>query len=177
MKSYSKKGIVWVLAAGLLSVSIGAARAEESGVPAEAKRFQMLVGKWKGSGTLVDGGKPIKLSLSLGCSRAAAGWGVTCAMRGKGKGVELHENDLMGVDPVTGIGHWFAVTNMGETHDHHVKWIDERTFQGRYGWRQDGKSLEENITVQSHGGNGVEFRSVVTADGAEVGSFSGKLAR
>jgi hypothetical protein len=30
----------------------------------------------------------------------------------------MSETDLMGVDAVTGEGHWYAVINQGESHDH-----------------------------------------------------------
>jgi len=70
----------------------------------------------------------VKLKLALACSKAAGGYGVTCAMQARRKGMQSSEADLMGVDPVTGKGHWYAVTNTGETHDHVVDWQGDKSF-------------------------------------------------
>lgn len=83
----------------------------------------------------------------------------------------------MGVDPVTGKWHWYAVTNQGETHDHLADWTGADEMNARYSWIQDGKKMDEIITVKLSGKKAMEFRSVVNAHGEEVNSFSGKLKR
>ena len=91
--------------------------------------------------------------------------------------MKMSEPDLMGVDPVTGAGHWYAVTNQGETHDHLTDWPDPKTMKARYAWTQDGKKMAEDITFKFTGKSSVTFQSVTTADGQEAGLFSGALKR
>ncbi len=162
-------GSVW---ASVATVGV----AQQNGVPPDARRFEVMIGKWTGEGTLNTGNQPVKLALTYRCDSAAAGWGIACELIAKGEGMEMRENDLMGFDPVTGKGHWFAVTNMGETHNHVVSWIDDTRFKAHYAWEQDGARMEENIAV-SVNGRSMEFRSVVTANGQEVGAFAGLLKR
>ena len=175
MTTTSAKLVQALLVSGMLLTG-SATAAEQSGVPTDAQRFKAMIGKWKGEGTISGGEQPMKIALSYRCDAAAAGWGIACVLNGKGEGMEMIESDLMGVDPVTGNGHWFAVTNMGETHDHVLTWTDDKNFKAHYAWEQDGARMEENISV-SINGRSMEFRSVVSANGQDVGSFVGTLKR
>ena len=157
------------------AVTVTAARAAD--VPSDAARFHVLLGEWKGGATLREGETATDLSLAYSCSKVSAGWGVACDMKAKGKEMEVAEYDLMGVDPVTGTPHWFAVTNSGETHDHVGRWVNDHTFQARYAWKADGRSMEENITMRFPDKKRIEFLSVVSVDGQQVASFTGKLSR
>jgi hypothetical protein len=146
-------------------------------LPAAASYYP-FVGQWKGQGQLREGGKaPISLTLSLTCNKASAGWAVRCDLTAKNDKIAISESDLMGVDPVTGKGHWYAVSNQGETHDHVTEWVSSSEMKASYSWMQNGKRMEEHITVQFPRKKSLEFRSVVSADGKEVGVFSGKLKR
>ena len=89
----------------------------------------------------------------------------------------MTEADLMGVDPVTGKGHWYAVTNQGETHDHITEWINTNEMKAYYSWIQEGKKMQEHITVKVPSKKTLEFRSIVSADGKEFNAFSGALKR
>ena len=146
-------------------------------LPAAASYYP-FVGQWKGRGQLSEAGKaPINLTLSLICDKVSSGWAVRCELVAKNDKVSISESDLMGVDPVTGKGHWYAVTNQGETHDHVTEWVSSSEMKANYSWVQKGKRMEERITVQFPRKESLEFRSVVTADGKEVGVFSGKMTR
>jgi len=148
--------------------------AESSSKPAAAK-FYPLIGKWHGQGEMAEPGKaPAKMALTLNCRKVAAGWAVACNMNAKNKNMSISESDLMGVDPVTGKAHWYAVTNLGETHDHLAEWTDANTMHAEYKWDQDGKKMLEDITFIFNK-RSLSFRSVVTADGQSVGEFSGKV--
>jgi hypothetical protein len=167
-----------LLAAGALALPLAAAAADAVPARPAAVRFYPLLGYWKGQAQLAQQDQPtIVLALSLSCRKASSGWAVRCDMVGRNDTMIMTESDLMGVDPVTGTGHWYAVSNQGETHDHIAEWPDPNTMKAHYAWTQDGKQMLESIVFQLIGKNALEFRSTVTADGAEVGSFSGKLAR
>jgi len=162
--------------AGVTAVSAAMA-STATNLPA-ASRYYPFVGHWKGHGQLSEPGqKPTPLTLSMSCSKASSGWAVRCEMLAKNGKMKITESDLMGVDPVTGTGHWYAVTNEGETHDHVTEWPDPKTMKAHHTWTQDGKKMEEDISFQFTGKKSVEFRSAVTQDGQPAGEFSGKLTR
>lgn len=170
--------LVLVLIASPMAAPL--ARADESKAPPlpAASRYYPMVGHWTGKGRLSETGQePVALSLSLSCDKAASGWAVRCEMEAKGDKVTMREVDLMGVDPVTGRGHWYAITNQGETHDHLTRWIDARTMKARHSWTQDGKRMRERITVRFPAKTAMTFNSVTSADGKVIVRFSGKLAR
>jgi len=165
------------LAAALAAASPFAAATEKAPAPAAA-RFYPLVGQWTGNGALGAPGQPAtKLSLHYQCRKVSAGAAVLCELRADGKDMRVRETDLFGVDPATNQGRWYAVTNMGETHDHAADWPDAKTMRARLAWTQEGKRMEENITLRFGTPRAMEFSSVVTQDGKEVGSFTGRLKR
>jgi len=155
-------------------VAMSTVAAAPKTIPAAAS-FYPFLGKWHGVGEMMEPGKPTaKLNLTLSCRKVAAGWAIACDMSAKNKTMMISESDLMGVDPVTGKAHWYAITNMGETHDHVAQWVDPNTVHAQYGWTQDGKQMQEDITFNFKK-RSITFRSVVTADGHTAGEFSGAL--
>lgn len=168
---------VLVLAATIAAASPFATATETAPAPAAA-RFYPLVGKWTGNGALGAPGQPAtKLSLHYRCRKVSAGAAVLCELRADGKDLRVRETDLFGVDPATGKGRWYAVTNMGETHDHVADWPDPSTMKAQIAWTQEGKRMEENITLRLVDARRMEFHTVVTLDGKEVGTFTGRLKR
>lgn len=166
-----------LLVTGAAIVLVWVNTASAASQPAAA-RYYAFIGQWKGQGQLTEPGTPpIGLKLQLVCTKAAAGWAVRCDMTGKNGKFAMRESDLMGVDAVTGKGHWYAVTNQGETHDHLTEWTSANDMTAHYSWVQNGKQMRENITVKFSGKKAVEFRSVVSAEGKEVNAFSAKLKR
>jgi len=154
---------------------LGTGRSFADNAPAAAE-FYPLVGNWNGKGQLVEADQaPVKLALNLACYKVSSGWGLQCAMNARNKQMTLSESDLMGVDPVTGQAHWYAVTNQGETHDHLAKWTDAHTMLAHYDWKQNGKHMHESITFKLKDKNAMSFKSIVTADNKQVASFSGEL--
>ncbi len=143
-----------------------------------AAMFYPLVGRWHGQGQLSQPTqKTVHLNITLACHKAASGWAVRCSMTAKNQQMVMTEADLMGVDPVTGQAHWYAVTSDGETHDHLASWSDPHTLNAQYDWTQDGKQMHEAITLKVPGRHVLEFQSIVTADGARAVAFTGKLSR
>jgi hypothetical protein len=167
-----------VLAAcSMLPITSALAQQKAAPEPA-ASRYYPLVGMWQGEGKLQEGSQPtVSLNVHLNCKKASSGWAVICEMRALSSKTVITETDLMGVDPITGVGHWYAITNQGETHDHIAEWPDARTMKAHYAWTQDGKKTDENITYNITGAKTMEFRSIITQNGKEVASFSGKLGR
>jgi hypothetical protein len=160
------------------TAALGTATATEKAPAPAAARFYPLVGKWTGSGALGAPGQPAtELSLNFRCRKVSAGAAVLCELRADGKDMRVRETDLFGVDSATGRGRWYAVTNMGETHEHAADWPDARTMKAHLAWTQEGKRMEENITLRFATPRSLEFASVVTQEGRQVGSFTGLLKR
>jgi hypothetical protein len=163
--------------AATLSIWLPVARsAGESSAPAAA-RFYVLTGDWQGEGSVSESGKVSRFDLRLQCSQASAGWAELCMLIGRDRAGDavLAETDLFGVDPLTGQGHWYAVTNSGETHDHLADWTDALTLHAHLNWRQEGKRMEERIVISLAAAKTLEFHSVVSEDGHNVSEFTGTL--
>lgn len=171
------------LAAAVLSVIATVAfpatsLAAEKAVAPAASRFYPLVGHWKGQGEMREGEQPaMKLALDYRCKKASAGSAVSCEMKASNDKMTMAETDLFGVDPVNGQGHWYAVTNQGETHDHLADWTDAHNMKARHAWTQDGKKMEEHVTMKFSGSNTLEFHSIMSVEGQQVASFRGTLKR
>ncbi|HUJ86374.1 MAG TPA: hypothetical protein VLX30_05935 [Burkholderiales bacterium] len=175
MQSHSRIAAL-VLAAAALAVTVCDAAAQ-NGAPAAA-RFYPFLGYWKGNGQYGAPGKdPVQLSLSLSCRKAVSGWAVRCDFVGRGDTMTFVEADLMGVEPASGTGRWYAVNNQGDTRDHVAEWPDASTMLAHYDWAQDGKQMRENVVFRFTREKDMDFRSVVTENGQEVGAFFGKLSR
>ncbi len=168
---------VLVLAGVVLAVPAPDAGAQTPAPPVSS-RFYPFIGYWKGHGQLGQPGKdPVLLVVSLSCRKAVGGWAVRCDLVGRSDTLTMIEADLMAVDPVTGIGHWYAVNNQGDTHDHIAEWTDAKTMIAHYEWEQNGKPMRENTVFRFTQPKEMDFRSVVTENGQEVGAFFGKLGR
>lgn len=169
-------GVVFVISCALFSTTNTMAAANTK-APAAAV-FYPLVGKWHGEGELGEAGqKPAALKLSLNCKKVSSGWGIACSMQAKNKSMTIMESDLMGVDPVTGQAHWYAVTSQGETHDHLATWSDASHMKAHYDWTQDGKKMQENISFTIKTKKSLTFHTVVTMEGKKIADFSGTLKR
>lgn len=177
MKAYCRIVAVLLSVGALLFPAAIIAATPATKTPA-ASRYYPLLGNWKGHGQVVVASKaPVPLSIKVSCFKAASGWAVRCSMVAKGKKMTMTEADLLGVDAVTGKGHWYALTNQGEASDLVTEWTDAKTMKAQCAWMQDGKHMVEKVTFELPRSGAMEFRSVVTADGKEVTIFSGKLTR
>lgn len=143
------------------------------------KPYYAMLGDWHGKAELVEGGKvAAKLKAKFDCHKGSGGMAVICTFSGKGaKGMKMTENDLFGFDPVGQEGHWYAVTNTGDVHDHITHWADAKTMIGNYSWQQDGKKMHEHIIFKFASAKKVRFVSDVMQDDQQVAKFSGEFKR
>lgn len=156
------------------------AHAEDLPKPiADLERF---VGTWKAAGTVTMGKDTLKVSAALSCKRVSAKAGVMCTMEMKGiPGVPVAaETDLFGYEPGTNTYHWFAVTNIGETHDHvgKVVGIDEPKLQFVFNGTQEGKPFKEVIDFTFEPGNkAFALRAETFVSGASTSVFDMKAKK
>jgi hypothetical protein len=182
-----KPGIAALVLAAALAVAASGVLAQgaapgQAGAPVQAAvpattPFHPFLGYWKGNGQYGAPGKdPVQLALSLSCRKAVAGWAVRCDFVGRGETMLLIEADLMGVDPVQGVAHWYAINNQGDVHDHIADWPDANTMNAHYDWEQNGKQMRENVVFRFPREHEMSFRSVITENGQEVGAFFGNMS-
>lgn len=169
-----------LLAPCLLILPLAGVQAgQEGATPAiPAAQFYPLIGNWKGTITIQETGQaPAELSGEFNCKKASLGWAVSCEFAAKNDQFQIGETHLWGVDPVSGGGHWYAVNNMGETHDHATRWVDAKTLKANYAWQQEGRQMAEEVTISLAQAKAVTFQSVVTADGQQMAMMTGKMSR
>lgn len=125
----------------------------DGGLPKEIQGMDCLLGSWKGAGSLVIGKDKAKLDATYSCKRTSGDFGVICQLRVTGiPGVPVYEEtDLMGYEPNSKTYHWFAVTNLGETHDHVAPVTDKNKIRFTYNGTQEGKPLKEVVDWEFSG--------------------------
>ncbi len=182
------KGIKIFIGMGLMTallavpVASTAGDKKDAGLPDAVQQLHTLYGKWKGSVQLTRMDQPLlALNMKWWCKTPAGGWAVACTASaisvGKESPVGFERSDLFGFDPFTGTTHWYAVTDMGETHDHTVEWTDSKTLKAHASWEKEGLPYEENITINFIGSDTISIRSVVTSGEQTMMELIGNLKR
>jgi hypothetical protein len=169
-------GVVLASGAGLASAGQGAGLAK---LPKEVQPMHCMVGEWRGTGTLEMGDTKGSVTVSMSCRATSSGYGVACDSRFKGMpGGDQTETDLFGFDPGQNKYHWFAVTSMGETHDHVADAPAANTLQWVYRGQQDGKALVEAIEMtMSEDGKRIDLHNDGTLDGARAWQLIGSVSK
>jgi hypothetical protein len=133
--------------------------------------MQCLVGSWKGGGSMTMGKDTAKISATWSCKRTSAQFGLLCTLRVTGMpGMAAYEEtDLMGYEPNTNTYHWYAVTNVGETHDHVAQLGSGNTLEFVFNGSQEGKPLKEVIALSFEPGQKVvKGRAETLLNGASI---------
>jgi hypothetical protein len=162
------------LVAGCSGAPAGAAPAAAPGgrtpaAPAEARRLSgLLLGQWKGSGTITMEGKTSPIELELSCTEASAGWGVSCRAAGVDPaGVRHEETHLWGYSADGAKVHFFAVTTDGDTHDH-AGTFTEHGVELQYRGSMGGSPFVESIRLDSAGASSIRFHNDTKVGDASV---------
>lgn len=136
--------------------------------PPQAQRISaMLVGTWKGKGTMTMEGKTTPLDLELSCTSTSASWAVTCHARGIAAGHLHEETHLWGYNAETSQVHLFCVTNDGEVHDH-AGALTDNGVTVQYTGTMEGKPMVETLTLEASAGNTIHLRNDTKVSGASV---------
>lgn len=157
-------------------------------LPKPVADMDCLVGSWKGTGTLKAGpdaaasdpAKAAKLDASWTCQRTSARFGVLCTFHVTGiPGVPSYdETDLLGYDAAAAAYHWYSVTNAGETHDHVAPATGGNSLRFVFRGSQEGKPLEEVITLAFRDGSRhVDGKAETFVGGALTSVLSVSLAK
>ena len=109
-------------------------------LPAEGKKWlEGHLGNRKASdAVLTMGGQSMKGKMEIKCEKTSSGWAVVC--RGK-------VTFLMGWNIGDGTATMFEVSNMGETHNHTGKWLDDKSIAlAHQGKTWEGKEEKDVVT-------------------------------
>lgn len=170
----TKKMNCLVVLATLASTRIATADTPRPPRVADARplvSLERFLGSWKLTGTISMGADNAKITATVLCRRASAGAAIACS--GKFTGVPgapaLEESDLMGYDPGTNTLHWYAVTNLGEVHDHVANVNADPTLHFVHTGTQDGQAFKEVIDVEFvKDGKSISLRSTTSLAGHQV---------
>ena len=120
-------------------------------LPAEGRKWiDGHLGNWKAADAVMTmGDKSMKGKMEMKCEKVSDGWATLC--RGKmdlGKDAPKQEvTFMMGWNIGDGMATMFEASNMGETHVHTGKWLDDKsialTHQGKT-W--EGKEEKDVVT-------------------------------
>jgi len=173
-------GVTALLAAS--GGSLAWAHANDSALaklPKEIQPMHCLVGTWQGTASFSQGETKAAIKLRMTCEPTSSGFGVSCKSSLDGvPGGKAEETDLFGYDPGNNQYHWFAVTSMGETHDHVAEAPKGPTIEFVYRGQQDGKAMVEAIKLTlSDDGKHMELRNDGTIDGRPAWSMSGSATK
>jgi hypothetical protein len=142
--------------------------------------LQRLVGTWLAKGaTFTMAGKAQKVDITIACSATAGGHGVLCQTKIAAPGMVIEETDLFGYDAAQQRYHWFAVTSMGDTHDHvGLTPVNDRALVFAHSGFSDGKPMQEvlRLTVDATGKK-LDFRNDGVVDGQPLWQVSAMLAK
>jgi hypothetical protein len=168
-----------VVALSVLWSASRVASAETGGPPAEVKRLERFLGKWKGTGKVTIEGKSTDVTMTLDCTRVAGGWGVQCRFLAKGvPGMPTYDGmSILGWDAGTSTVHWYWITNAGETHDHHGTWTGADTLDVPHTGMANGKPLKETFTLTFKSPKEIAFTAVTTRGGQVGESFEGTFKK
>lgn len=168
--------------ATILAAAAAMAPVKQPKLPKPQADMECLVGRWKGTGTLVMGDQQAKLDLSLDCKRTPGGFGIACTSRilGIPGMASYEETDLFGYDAGKNKYHWFSVTSGGETHDH----VADVPAAGspKITWVYDGimeaKPMRETNTFTfTPDGKGFALTSEQVVDGHVVATITGTVKK
>lgn len=174
--------ITLTVLASLTSQTALAKGAADSKVPKEVQVVHSMVGTWSGKNAQVTmGGKKTKGDIALACALTAGGFGVMCTAKITIEGMgTIEETDLFGYDPQAKLYHWYAITSMGETHDHVATppTAPNQPLLFAHSGFMDGKPMQEVIKLELNAdGNKLGFRNDGVVAGQSAWTIVATLAK
>lgn len=170
-----------LLCAGLAIPAVALAGKKER-LPAAVTQYHMLYGKWEGAAQRVgEDGMLTAFDVRMECDKVADGWAMACNVEGEsvgeGEKTSYSEAHLIGVDPVSGAGHWYSIASGGDVHEHLAEWTNSSTLFSRHTWDTPDGAAEETVTYSFGGKKTLSFRRVITIAGKRVYEMTGTMER
>jgi hypothetical protein len=121
-------------------------------MPEGAKKLQVFVGDFEGTGTMTMEGQSHDIKATHINKAGAGGWAVTNVETVESSDMETYRGvSVFGYEAGTDLTHLYTVSNYGDCHDHKGKWIDAKTLVLQYDGLMNGVPTVEviNIVVDS----------------------------
>lgn len=136
--------------------------------PKGMKALQRWVGSWDSRYTVTFADGNVRAgTMSVIAEPIAKGQGVWMRAKGSVVGIGPWEADaLWGYDTEPGRVHWFAVSSMGEVHDHSGAWRDANTLDLAWHGMEEGKKALERTSFVWRSSAEVVMKTVFTVGGA-----------
>ncbi len=143
--------------------------------PKEMEALRRWIGTWKADYLVrFPDGKVHEGTMTVLATPMAAGQGIHMDAKGEARGMEPWEaHALWGFDTESGEVHWFAVSSMGEVHDHVGVWKDEDTLELEWRGVEGSKKAVEHTTFHWKNPREVEMRTVNTMGGQQGHTIEG----
>jgi hypothetical protein len=151
-------------------------------LPKEVQAMHCVVGTWSAKAApIVMDGKKTKADISITCAPASGGWAISCngVFKIDGMGT-AEESDIFGYDPEQKLYHWYAVTSMGETHDHVAMppTSDSAPIVFAHSGFSNGMPMQEVLRMQfNKDATKMDFRNTTVVAGQQTFSLVASLAK
>ncbi len=147
--------------------------------PKERRALQRWVGRWAVDYTLkLADGTEHPGTMAVEAAPMAKGQGVLMEAVGEVAALGPWEaHALWGFDAEGQEVHWFAVSSMGEVHDHAGRWTDEDTFELEWRGVEEGQEAVERTTFRWASRDEVAMETVVNVGGTLGHTISGTWRR
>lgn len=170
-----KNTLITLTVLASLTAATSANPSTDPKLPKEVAAMNCLVGTWTGKAQLTVDGKKFKGEGTFSCVATSGGYGVSCSdtftMPGLGT---VQETDLFGYDPQAKLYHWYAVTSMGEAHDHVATPPAENdpTILFAHSGFQGGKPMQEILSMTfNKDATKIDFKNVTLIGGQTASSM------
>jgi hypothetical protein len=162
-----------------LSLSSGLIAQENApAIPEQAKKLQMFVGTWEGTGSMTMGDMKHDIKITHINEPIADGWGFKNTEINEMDGMKAYRgNSLFGYDAGGGKVHMYTVSNYGDCHDHAGNWTGENSLRLQYDGIQDGKPMTEVINITADSPTKYHFTGNVKVDGKQMSSLEGTMTK
>jgi hypothetical protein len=151
-------------------------------LPKEVQAMHCLVGNWVSKTAQFNlDGKKRKGEIAINCTAASGGFAISCTSKLTIEGLgAAQETDLFGYDPQAKLYHWYAVTSMGDSHDHvslPPTGPDQPIVFAHSGF-ENGKPMQEVLRMAFNAdATKIEFRNDNVVAGQSAGTIVATLVK
>ena len=147
--------------------------------PEEREALLRWLGTWEAAYQVVfSDGEVHPGAMTVVATPMANGQGVHMDAKGTVTDLEDWEaHALWGYDAESGEVHWFAVSSMGEVHDHAGVWKDENTLALEWRGVEEGEAAVEHTTFRWNSPSEVAMETILTVGGKLSHTLKGTWTR
>jgi hypothetical protein len=148
-------------------------------MPEEQKNLMQFVGNWKlNDAKFTMGEETVTGVYTLDCSAVNDNTGIIAHEKFVTKDMgTLKGENLLGLDPYTGLIHLYSIDNFGTAHDHYGYWIDKNHLYVQYQGVVEGKMYVEQIDMKFSSPDKLELNLTGMLNGEVYSGLSGTFTK